>query len=459
MRKRIQALLIIALSIMIAVFLSACGGDGTGGRIIYGGSPDDGSPSAGDKILKWIFTALGEINSSPAIGSDGTIYVGSSNGYIYAISSYGILLWSFETAGAIDGSPAIGNDGTIYAGSFDRQVYALNPDGTLKWVHPTRSNFTAGPAIGSDGTIYIGGTDQDLRVYGCPDGSTRSEVVGYLYAINPDGSRKWRITLSGAIDSSPAIALDGTIYIGSDGDNVDLSFDRTDQCDDNSIIPPSDALSWFPVNGHLYAITPNGTIKWDFRTIGDVDSSPAIGSDGTIYVGSDAYIFGYGEDATKYLTFNPTAEGYFYAIHPNGTLIWVFDAFGDVDSSPAIGSDGTIYFGSDKNDVFALNPDGSIKWVYPTLDDVDSSPAIASDGTVYVGSDDENLYALNPDGSLKWRYETGGDVDSSPSIWSDGTIYVGSDDKNLYAIYGDRELANSPWPKFRHDLMNTGRSN
>jgi hypothetical protein len=31
--------------------------------------------------------------------------------------------------------------------------------------------------------------------------------------------------------------------------------------------------------------------------------------------------------------------------------------------------------------------------------------------------------------------------------------------KNLYAKYGDSELANTKWPKFRHDLLNTGRSN
>ena len=39
-----------------------------------------------------------------------------------------------------------------------------------------------------------------------------------------------------------------------------------------------------------------------------------------------------------------------------------------------------------------------------------SSPAIGSDGTVYVGAYDYNLYAINPDGSKKWEFETGGEV-------------------------------------------------
>ena len=58
---------------------------------------------------------------------------------------------------------------------------------------------------------------------------------------------------------------------------------------------------------------------------------------------------------------------------------------------------------------------------------VSSSPAIGSDGTVYVGSDDNKLYAINGKSGVKlWEFETGGGVDSSPAIGSDGTVYVGS---------------------------------
>ena len=60
---------------------------------------------------------------------------------------------------------------------------------------------------------------------------------------------------------------------------------------------------------------------------------------------------------------------------------------------------------------------------------MDSSPAIGSDGTVYVGSYDKKLYAINGKSGVKlWEFETGGAVDSSPAIGSDGTVYVGSND-------------------------------
>ena len=141
-----------------------------------------------------------------------------------------------------------------------------------------------------------------------------------------------------------------------------------------------------------------------------------------------------------------------------GTLKWRFQTGGWIRSSPAIGQDGTIYVGSYDYNLYALSPDGTLKWRFQTGDWIDSSPAIGQDGTIYVGSWDRYLYALSPDGTLNWRFQTGDWILSSPAIGQDGTIYVGSDDGNLYAIASDSKgLANSPWPKFRSNLRNTGR--
>ena len=170
-----------------------------------------------------------------------------------------------------------------------------------------------------------------------------------------------------------------------------------------------------------------GTLKWKYQTEYWVDSSPAIGSDGTIYAGS--------------------YDDYTYAINPDGTLKWRYQTGGGVVSSPAIGSDGTIYVGSADNYTYAINPDGTLKWRYQTGGGVVSSPAIGSDGTIYVGSADNYTYAINPDGTLKWRYQTGGGVVSSPAIGSDGTIYVGSYDDYLYALGGSMPVTNIIYQK------------
>ncbi|TMQ00154.1 MAG: PQQ-like beta-propeller repeat protein [Verrucomicrobia bacterium] len=146
-------------------------------------------------------------------------------------------------------------------------------------------------------------------------------------------------------------------------------------------------------------------------------SSPAVGADQTIYFGS--------------------GNGKFYALTPAGTEKWSFQTGAEIQSSPAIGSDGTIYFGSVDGKLYALNPDGTKKWEFPTGWDILSSPAIASDGTIYIGSRDKNVYAVNPDGAQKWSFATGGYVDSSPVIGADGTIYVGSFDWSFYALNPD----------------------
>ena len=182
-----------------------------------------------------------------------------------------------------------------------------------------------------------------------------------------------------------------------------------------------------------------GDVIWEFETGDMVQSSPAIGSDATIYVGS--------------------YDNKLYAINPDGSKKWAFETGNYVLSSPAIGSDGTIYVGSYDNKLYAINPDGSKKWAFETGDEVHSSPVIGSDGTIYVGSEDNNLYAINTDGTKKWAFDTGDDVNSSPAIGRDGTIYFGSLDGNLYAIKSSSiGPADSPWPMFGQNAQRTGRA-
>lgn len=284
-------------------------------------------------------------------------------------------------------SPTIDSNGTIYIGSNDGNLYAINPDGTIKWKVNVGTGWysTSSPAIGSDGTIYIGSLDYNV------------------YVINPDGTVKWKFKTELYIYSSPAIGPDGIIYVGS-------------------------------LDGNVYALNPDGTLKWKFKTQNIIKSSPAIGSDGTIYIGS--------------------YDGNLYAINPDGTEKWEFYIGSYINSSPVIGSDRTVYIGSDDGNLYAINPDGTKEWVYPIS--LYSALAICSDGTIYVSSMDDNLYALNPDGTEKWRFTTRGSIYASPTIGFDGTVYISSENI-LYALYGCGELADAPWPMFHHDLRHTGR--
>ncbi len=63
--------------------------------------------------------------SSPIV-ENGVVYVGSSDGNIYALDAKtGKLIWRYATSGRIWSSPTYWK-GAVYVGSSDNRLYALN---------------------------------------------------------------------------------------------------------------------------------------------------------------------------------------------------------------------------------------------------------------------------------------------------------------------------------------------
>src|ERR1051326_8646519 len=85
----------------------------------------------------------------------------------------------FATGGALNASPAIAPDGTIYFGSEDKNLYALTPTGALKWKIDLGAPMGSSPAIAADGTIYVA----NGSIFPIPTG-------GQIYAVSPDGTVK-----------------------------------------------------------------------------------------------------------------------------------------------------------------------------------------------------------------------------------------------------------------------------
>lgn len=341
----------------------------------------------------WEFFGTGPIGSL-TVAPRGTLHGIDPYGYVYSLEADGGRQWRYLMTGyGTTSAPAVAADGTVYAADDQGYVYALTPEGTRKWRIYTRSRIQSSPALAPDGTVYLRSDD------------------GKLHALNPaDGTTRWTAaTGTSAITTytSPVVAADGTIYCAGGA-------------------------------SRFHAFAPNGTVKWTF----DSDffyASPAIAADGTIYIGVAA----------------PTRR--MYALRPDGTLKWEYVVGNTVSSSVAIGVDGTLYFGCADDKLYALSSTGDLRWTFNTGGAIrNSSPVIAGDGSIIVGSLDGKVYWINPEGTLRRTFCTADEVRSSPLLHQ-GRLYFGSNDYRLYAVDVGQVPASSAWPMHRQNVRRSAR--
>ena len=302
-----------------------------------------------------------DVISSPAV-VNGTLYVGSSNGKIYALNiRTGTKLWSDAIGAPVYSSPAVAN-GVVYIGSFDGNVYALDAGtGAKLWDYTTGGTVFSSPAV-ANGVVYVGSYD------------------GNVYALDAQtGANLWSYPVSVVEISSPAVA-NGVVYIGSYDSNIYALDARTGALlwsypagSVGSSPAVADGVVYIgSFDGNLYALDARtGALLWKYLTGSHVECSPAVAY-GIVYFGSD--------------------DNNLYALDARtGALLWSYPIGGQ--SSPAL-ANGVVYVGSPFHYLYVLDArTGAPLWSYETLQGVTSSPAVVN-GTVYVGSDDYNVYAF-----------------------------------------------------------------
>jgi outer membrane protein assembly factor BamB len=373
------------------------GGDGAGapvlgadGTVFVGlGSASIFALDGATGAPRWNYTTAGVVQAAPAVDAWGTLFVVSDGGTLYALDGRtGAVNWTASPgAGELLSSPILGPDGTLYAGSIGNQLLEYNTrDGTLKRSVPTMHVISSPALNAAAGLVYVidfGGLVGAAAAPG-PRGAQRAGRGrpaaapasrdrhgdpgpcgmyddAQMYGINvTTGAIVWCAQLA-PVDgggtfqaAAPAVGSDGTVYI-------------------------SYADVW-----RTYVAALNGTtgaLIWHCNGAGNSYSSPAIDDQrGVVYAGAFT---------ATLVAINAT----------NGTRLWAAGTVGTY-SSPAIGADGTVYIGASDNNVYAFNgATGALKWTYKTSRPpgefgITSGPAIGADGTVFVASGDGWVYAF-----------------------------------------------------------------
>lgn len=283
----------------------------------------------------------------------------------------------------------------------------------VRWRFKTGSIATMSPAVAADGTIYVGSNDHNV------------------YAVDPRGNELWRASLASNInDTGFVIGNDGSIAVG---------------CAD----------------GNVYAFTPDGKRKWVTPVGSDVAFTPVAGGDGTVYVsGRDDLgpppVFALGTDGTTRWQsrgrFGVSAitlglDGTLYLgggdmmLHAlrasDGSALWASPT-DTVPRTPSVGGDGTVYV-TDAANLYAFAPGGARKWAVP-VEGGASEVALGREDRVYVAARSGKLHAIDASGKVAWTYDSGTSWARAPSIGGDGTAYVGADDGMLYAVSSEGAL-------------------
>jgi outer membrane protein assembly factor BamB len=325
-------------------------------------------------------------NETLLTGTDAA-YSGGIN-FIYAIDKNGKDLWEFETETYLPNNivPLLGNDSTIFFGSASKSLYSLYPDGELKWE--ITNSIWGTPhcymTLSRNGDLYVPSADTLLIIE--PSGTIKEKrtiegLKGRSIIFSTGGDTVFYFT-GGGDQSNPgflnAALLNGDLLWSFDFDTHNLGTPLVDNSNKVYVFGTDNAIF---NNFYLYSINPNGTLDWRYKIDAyEYYSAPTIDKNGNIIFHAIKNTF-------------PDLKHVIISLNYYGIKNWERELPGDywsnfINHGLVCDANGKIYFGSSSGGYFyCLNSDGEILWILDLEDyEYDSSPAIGSDGTLYIGT-------------------------------------------------------------------------
>ncbi len=370
--------------------------------------------------------------NSPVVGADGTIYQVGNNGTLYAVTPTGTAIWSTPLEGPLNdphpSTPIIAADGSLFVAFGDTEqaglsygLFHVSPAGTILASMPPSGagdGFDLPPMLTNGGLLL-----------GADDASNNGTGAGaFAYKINADGS------LTVAAQSAMTSSYDQiSAVVGPD--------DTTYWCagsDCTAMSPPASGMTPIPswstaAVGGLGNTPPsaNSDLALDVGFTGNL--MILFGGMMPSGTGAQQLISLNPQTVQIAWTLNLPPPS---AAQQAMTFLGIADST-DGNACPAIGADGTVYVGNFDGLHAVDGATGVEKPGFPFLtngSDVLTAPAIGGDGTVFFGTADGTFYAVHPDGSLRFKLSAGGRIAGSPAIGPNGAVYFTANDGNLYAV-------------------------
>lgn len=393
--------------------------------------------------FKWAYQVdTAPVKASPAVASDGTIVVGSTNGgtggNLVAVNPDGTKRWDDSTLGALDASPSIGEvtngKALLYLGlnasdGANFEALELDTHSSKKVCGPYPGTSLASPGIFKDPSA-AGAEAAAIHINDADTGS----LIGLRPGAGQNLSDCIQTGMLHNVNKGSAVSLDGT----------DAYF-----------------LSSSSLASELHSLTFTSSHSWATRA-GFPISGTNILAHGLALTGAE--IVGGGDPV--------------FAVALTGGTPWTGPA-GSQAWNPVVSADGFIFVGDDANKLWRAKIRDSMAVTNTSASgNIHGAPLLGEGGLLYVGTSAGTLEARNSaDLSSVWSWSGTaamklGTIESSPNIdctrnasgakvsGAPGVLYFGSNNGKLYAIIVDSRGIDTtaPWPKYQHDPRNTGNA-
>lgn len=201
-----------------------------------------------------------------------------------------------------------------------------------------------------------------LKISGNFFGQTKgNSVVRINGAIAPVS--RWSETSITAYVSDASTIGPGTVAVTTDGGTTSVPFTVTARSG------------------------PMGRVQWRFMADGgSFFGRPVVAPDGTIHAVDQ--------------------QGHLYALEPDGGIKWIFTGKFPAYQNPDVSSDGTVYYEAG-NELYAVRSDGTLKWKITNPDGgrVCAGPNLGPDGNIYAvffnaNSSGLSAVVVSPEGQI-----------------------------------------------------------